>query len=69
MGLELKNDIDTCASDGIDCPLVNGKILNDKCLETTMAVAGFMNENMISNKLKEKDNWKDICKNCKNFSF
>ena len=70
MGLEYKNDIDpTSGEDGIMCPLIERKILSNICMENTMAVAGFMDENMVVNKFKEKENWKEICQNCKNFNF
>ena len=70
MGLELKNDINpTTGKDGIKCPLVDGMIEESNCLENAMITAGFMDESTMISKFKEKENWKEICQNCPNFSF
>lgn len=70
MGLEFKNDINpTSGQDGIKCPLVDLMIEESNCLENAMIVSGFMDENTMISRFKEKENWKEICKNCKNYSF
>lgn len=70
MGLEFKNDIkSTSDANGVKCPLVDFMIEENNCLENAMIVSGFINENMMSASFKEKQNWREICKNCKNFSF
>lgn len=70
MGLEYKNDIDpSSGEDGVDCPLINKKILNSVCVENAMAVEGFLDDNNIISVFKEKENWKEICKNCRYFNF
>ena len=70
MGLEFKNDINpTSGADGVQCPLVDFKIEPNNCLEIAMITADFMDENTMNLQFKEKENWREICKNCKNFSF
>ena len=70
MGLEFKNDsYPTSGEDGIKCPLVDFMIEESNCLENAMIVSGFMDESTMLAKFKEKENWKEICKKCKNFSF
>ena len=70
MGLELKNDINPAGEkDGIKCPLVDLMIEESNCLENAMITAGFMDENTMISRFKEKENWRDICKNCQYFSF
>ena len=51
------------------CPLVDLMIEESNCLENAMIVSGFMDENIMISKFKEKENWREICKNCENFSF
>lgn len=70
MGLEFKNDINpTGKSNGIKCPLVDFVIEESSCLENAMIVSGFMNENTMISKFKEKENWREICKTCEYYSF
>lgn len=70
MGLEFKNDINpTGGHDGVSCPLVDFNIEESNCIENAMVVSGFMDENKMIDRFKQKENWKDICKNCPNFSF
>lgn len=70
MGLEFKNDINPATSnDGVKCPLVDLRIEESDCLENAMVTAGFMDENSMISKFKEKENWREICQNCQYFSF
>ena len=70
MGLEYKNDINPTGSDrGIECPLVEFAIEKSNCMENTMVVAGFMNEFGMHEKFKTKENWREICRNCRYFNF
>ena len=70
MGFELKNDIEPAkGADGIPCPLVDLRIEESNCLENAMIVSGFMDENTMLSRFQEKENWREICRNCKNFSF
>ena len=70
MGLEYKNDVNpTAGADGVMCPLVEFTIEKSDCLENTMVTAGFMDETIMRTKFKEKENWKEICQNCKFFNF
>lgn len=70
MGLELKNDINpTGEKDGVKCPLVDFEIEESNCLENAMITAGFMDENSMISRFKEKENWREICQNCKYHSF
>lgn len=70
MGLEFKNDITpTSGEDGVKCPLVDFRIGRNNCLEMAMIAADFMTENAMPVNFKEKENWREVCKNCKNFSF
>ena len=70
MGLEFKNDINPTSGDnGICCPLVDFEIEKNNCLENTMVTAGFMDEFSMIDKFKQKENWREICQNCKYFNF
>lgn len=70
MGLEYKNDIELASGkNGMKCPLVNFAIEESNCLENAMIVAGFMDENTMISRFKEKEDWQEICRKCKNFSF
>ncbi len=70
MGLEFKNDIHpTNGSNGVKCPLVDLTIEESNCLENAMIVSGFMEENRMIHHFKEKENWREICKNCTYYSF
>lgn len=70
MGLEFKNDVNpTAGEDGVKCPLIESEIKSSCCLENTMVVAGFMDENTIRENFKAKENWKEICQTCKYFKF
>lgn len=70
MGLEFKNDVNpTSGENGVKCPLVDFMIEESNCLENAMIVAGFMDENSILERFKEKENWREICKNCPNHHF
>lgn len=70
MGLEVKNDINpTAEADGILCPLVDIMIEKNNCLENTMVNAGFMDEFTMIEKFREKENWREICRNCKYYNF
>lgn len=70
MGLEFTNDINPTSGDnGLKCPLVDFMIEKNNCLENAMIVSGFMDENIMIEKFKQKENWREICKNCKNYTF
>jgi len=70
MGLELKNDINpTSGQDGLKCPIVGCEIQKSICLENTMVTAGFMDENMMREEFKEKQNWREICQKCRYYNF
>ncbi len=70
MGLEFKNDVNpTSDANGVKCPLVDFMIEESNCLENAMIVSGFIDEIVMIEKFKQKENWREICKNCKNFSF
>ncbi len=70
MGLEFKNDVNpTSGADGVNCPLVDFVIEKNSCLENTMIVAGFMDEFLMVEKFKEKENWREICQNCPHHHF
>lgn len=47
-------------TDEIFCPLVEENITIDDCMENRE-----IREASIPQKYKQKENWKDICKNCK----
>ncbi len=70
MGLEFKNDVNpTSGEDGVKCPLVDFMIEKSNCLENAMIVSGFIDENSMDAKFREKENWREICAKCENFSF
>ena len=60
MGLEFKNDINPTSGDnGIKCPLVDFIIEESNCLENAMIVSGFMDENTMISRFKEKEDWRE----------
>jgi len=50
--------------DLIFCPLLDQKISKCDCMENR-----YTKECTIPEKFKQKENWKDICKNCKYQEF
>lgn len=51
-------------SDFIECPLVDGKIRIDDCMENRE-----IKEECIPAKFKQKENWQEICKKCKYYDY
>ena len=49
----------------IFCPLVDEKIENVDCVENRDVADGMYKEDCIPPKCRQKEQWKDICKNCK----
>ena len=47
------------------CPLVEAEIEDIECIEVTDVAEQFLKEECISKKFKNKENWKEICKECK----
>lgn len=51
--------------DRIKCPLIDNMIEVGDCVVYSDVASGMLKENCIPEKFKEKNNWRDICKNCK----
>ena len=49
----------------VNCPLVNREIDIGECVVTVDACDGAVDERILSKRILEKDNWKDICRKCK----
>lgn len=47
------------------CPLVDERIDIGECIENTDVVDGIIKESTLPEQYKRKENWKEICKNCK----
>ena len=47
------------------CPLVDDNIKNIDCIENRDIIDGFLKISCLPYKYKTKENFKDICKNCK----
>ena len=56
-------------NDDIFCPLVDAKIDTGECVENTDVVRGIIKEYTMPEEYKQKENWKEICKNCKYFYY
>lgn len=53
-------------SNKIQCPLVNGSIEDYECLEISDCADGLIKDEVIPDRFKEKDDWKDTCLKCPN---
>ncbi len=51
--------------DNILCPLVDTLINIGDCIENIDVVDGLITESSLPDQYKQKENWKEICKNCK----
>ena len=51
------------------CPLVDELITSADCIENSDIVRGMIKEASMPAKYKTKDNWKELCKNCKYYDF
>lgn len=51
--------------DNILCPLVDTLIDIGDCIENVDVVDGLIIESSLPDQYKQKENWKEICKNCK----
>lgn len=48
----------------IRCPLVNKEIEIGECVTTVDACDGVVKERILSKRILEQENWKDICREC-----
>lgn len=55
----------TIFSNNVICPLVDELIDDGECIENQDIVDEFVRDDHLPEKYKEKNNWRDICKNCK----
>lgn len=51
--------------DYVHCPLVDELIVDIDCIENRDIVDNMIQESCLPNKYKAKENWANICKNCK----
>lgn len=51
--------------DNMICPLINELIDAGECIENQDIVDMFVKDIHLPLKYKEKENWREICKNCK----
>jgi hypothetical protein len=48
-----------------NCPLIDNEIIEDiECLVVIDATEGHLKDNVTSEKFRNKENWKEICKSC-----
>lgn len=47
------------------CPLVDEMIEDIDCIENRDVVDGMIVESSLPDKYKRKENWREICENCK----
>ena len=51
----------------IKCPLIDNRIIADiDCLENSDIADGIIKDAALPDEYKAKDNWREICKKCKN---
>lgn len=55
--------------DEVYCPLTDTAIQSYECVETSDIAAGMFKERCLADKYKQKENWKEICKNCKYHNY
>ena len=53
----------------IYCPMVDKDIEDIDCIENRDVVDGLLPEKSLPNIYKKKNNWKELCKNCKWHSY
>lgn len=51
------------------CPLVESKIENIDCIENQDVVNHLITENSMPQEYKQKENWREICEQCKYFEI
>ena len=49
----------------IECPILNKDIDIGECVIIVDVCEEMVKESVISNEVKEVENWREICKNCK----
>lgn len=55
--------------DSVYCPLVSEDIEIIDCIVTADVVRQILKDTVMPNKFKCKENWKDICRNCKYHNY
>lgn len=55
--------------DKIFCPLIDKDIIVADCVENTAVVDKLLKEDSLPKKFKQKENWREICKNCKYYDY
>ncbi len=55
--------------DKVLCPLVDAEIEDIDCIETHDAVSGIITLDSVSDEYKQKENWQEICRNCKYYEY
>lgn len=53
----------------IECPLVDNHIEIGDCVVFSDVAAGMLKEDCIPKEYRKKDNWREICKNCKYYDM
>jgi len=51
------------------CPITEDRIEDIECIETRDAVDGLFIEDTVPEEYKKKENWKNICRECKWHNF
>lgn len=51
--------------DNIFCPLTETHIFSTDCLEVSDCANGLMRDDSIPMEFKSKEQWRDLCRNCK----
>jgi hypothetical protein len=53
----------------VKCPLVDRYIEDVDCMETANVAAGIIKDRNLADEFKKKNNWRNICKNCKYHNY
>ena len=57
------------AENKVMCPLADNFIEIYECIENVDVVDGLIKEKTMPERFKVKENWKEICKNCKYYNY
>lgn len=51
------------------CPLVDKEIDSSECIENSDVAAGLIKGYTLPEEYKQKEDWREICKNCKYHNY
>ena len=56
-------------NNSVRCPLIEAEIEDIECIEVADVAEQLLKEEVISEKFRKKENWKEICKGCRWHNF